>query len=58
MEQLNVVLHEESVKGMNPFGIQIEGPLQNQASVGKREPKYMGHNDVSGFGSHGGGDPG
>ncbi|TCV93171.1 hypothetical protein EC912_10531 [Luteibacter rhizovicinus] len=57
MEQLNVVLHEDRVNGFNPFGIQVEGPLQNQATVGKREPKYQGSTDVSGFGSRtGGGD--
>jgi hypothetical protein len=56
MDQLDVVLHEETVKAANPFGIQTEGPLQNQTTMFKRAPKYPGSTDATGFGSRTGGD--
>jgi hypothetical protein len=56
MDQLDVVLHEETVKTANSFGIQTDGPLQNQTTMFKRAPKYPGSTDATGFGSRTGGD--
>lgn len=56
MDQLDVVLHEETANTANPFGIQTEGPLRNQANAFKRAPKYPGSTDATGFGSRTGGD--
>ncbi|WP_266160765.1 hypothetical protein [Dyella silvatica] len=47
MEQLNVVLHEDRVSGINPFGIRMEGPLQNQMPVEKRAPKFNQPGDLA-----------
>jgi hypothetical protein len=56
MDHQDVVLHEETAKAANPFGIQTEGPLQNQMTMSKRAPKYPGSTDATGFGSRTGGD--
>jgi hypothetical protein len=56
MKQSDVVLHDERSNVANPFGMQIEEPLQKQAATGKREPKLNKPGDIGGFGSiHGGG---
>lgn len=56
MDQLGVVMHEDIQNVANPFGVTLEGPLQNQANVGKHAPKAIDPTDVGSFGGRGGGD--
>ena len=56
MDQLTVVMHEEIKNEINPFGVQLEGPLQFQAAVGKLAPKINADGDIGRVGTiHGGG---
>ena len=56
MEKLDTVVREETQIEMNPFEVQTDGPLKNQAGAGKRAPKTINPTDVGGFGGRGGGD--
>jgi hypothetical protein len=56
MNQLNVVMHEEIQNEINPFGVELEGPLRNLATAGKRAPKIDDDGDIGRAGTiHGGG---
>lgn len=56
MKQLNVVMHEEIQNEINPFGVQLEGPLRNVAAAGKVAPKIDADGDIGRVGTiHGGG---
>lgn len=56
MNQLNVVMHGEIQNEINPFGVQLEGPLYSQAAVGKLAPKIDADGDIGRAGTiHGGG---
>jgi hypothetical protein len=52
MKQLDVVTHDSNV--INPFGIQMDGPLQIQIGTEKRAPKTFEPGDIAGIGSRGG----
>jgi hypothetical protein len=56
MNQFNVAMHAEIQNEINPFGVQLEGPLQGQAMVGKLAPKIDADGDIGRAGTiHGGG---
>jgi hypothetical protein len=56
MDQLNVVMHEEIQNEINPFAVQMEGPLQFHAGAGKLAPKINADGDIGRVGTiHGGG---
>lgn len=56
MDQLTVVMHEEIQNEINPFDVQLEGPLQFQAGLGKLAPKINADGDIGRVGTiHGGG---
>jgi len=57
MDQLNnVVMHEEIKNEINPFEVQLEGPLQFSAGAGKLAPKINADGDIGRVGTiHGGG---
>jgi len=55
MNQLDVFMHEEIQSDVNSFGVQLEGPLHNQAAIGKRAPKINDDGDIGTFGSRNGG---
>ncbi|MFC5740517.1 hypothetical protein [Dyella tabacisoli] len=54
MKQLDVVMHDSKMDLINPFGIQMDGPLQSQSIVEKRAPKASEPGDIAGIGSRGG----
>ncbi|NII05457.1 hypothetical protein KR767_16755 [Luteibacter anthropi] len=54
MDKLDLAKHDESMA--NPFGIQMEGPLQRTTAAMKHEPKIADSGDIGRFGSLGGGD--
>lgn len=58
MEQLHVVMHDENIA--NPFGIQMEGPMQRKAHALKINTKVAESTDLGMFGTRhpGGGDAG
>jgi len=51
MNQSGVMIHEEMQDEINPFGIQLEGPLLNQVAAGKRAPKRIDDGDIGKAGS-------
>lgn len=55
MNQLDVLLNKEMQNEINPFGVQLEGPLHNQAATVRRAPKINDDGDIGTFGSRNGG---
>lgn len=56
MNQLDVVMHEDIQNEINPFGVELDGPLRNLAATGKRAPKINDDGDIGRAGTiHGGG---
>ncbi len=50
MKQQDVVIHDESVSERNPFGVQLEEPMQHQMAIGKYAPKPFRPGDNGGYG--------
>lgn len=56
MNQLDVVMHEETCNEISPFGVQLNGPLHNQVAVKKLGPKFNADGDIGRAGTYGIGD--
>ena len=50
MEQPDILMHEVTMIAINPFGVPMDGPLQNHASAAKLPPKLIDPTDANGIG--------
>jgi hypothetical protein len=53
MELQELFVHEEDVIASNPFGVPMDAPLQKQAAMQIRAPKFDDIGDIGRYGSRG-----